>query len=188
MPVGPKTAALRDRLQAQPTYEVTGMPNSLGHNESYENVHRVGCTPNLFQQAAYRGSDQHSPRSPLGYRNQYFDQPYESDSSDQAYSGTSQSLLEAGHQYWQDDMDERPMLQSGNLYDADPCNIESVDQPRSDLEAGSLGPSPPASNAAIRRWKTVKEVQLFDGNLVLDCPVPLKLLSQIQHAQPPERD
>lgn len=34
----------------------------------------------------------------------------------------------------------------------------------------------------------MKEVQLFNGNLVLDCPVPPRLLNQIQHAQPPERD
>lgn len=46
----------------------------------------------------------------------------------------------------------------------------------------------PQSGGGIRRWKTVKEVQLFNGNLVLDCPVPPRLLNQIQHAQPPERD
>ncbi|KAI5288953.1 Chitin synthase, class 1, partial [Ascosphaera acerosa] len=41
---------------------------------------------------------------------------------------------------------------------------------------------------AIRRWKTIKEVQLFQGNLVLDCPAAPRLLNQINHAQPPERD
>jgi chitin synthase len=46
----------------------------------------------------------------------------------------------------------------------------------------------PQSGGGIRRWKTVKEVQLFNGNLVLDCPIPPRLLNQIQHAQPPERD
>jgi chitin synthase len=40
----------------------------------------------------------------------------------------------------------------------------------------------------IRRWKTVKEVQLFNGNLVLDCPIPPRLLNQVPHAEPPERD
>lgn len=34
----------------------------------------------------------------------------------------------------------------------------------------------------------MKEVQLFNGNLVLDCPIPPKLLTQVPHAQPPERD
>ena len=47
-------------------------------------------------------------------------------------------------------------------------------------------PKPAASG--IRRWKTVKEVQLFNGNLVLDCPIPPKLLNMVPHAQPPERD
>ncbi|CAD6500616.1 BgTH12-06326 [Blumeria graminis f. sp. triticale] len=52
-------------------------------------------------------------------------------------------------------------------------------------EAPGTTPSP---GPALRRYKTVKEVQLFDGNLVLDCPIPPKLLNQIPHAQPPERD
>lgn len=34
----------------------------------------------------------------------------------------------------------------------------------------------------------MKEVQLVNGNLVLDCPVPPRLLNQIDHVQPPERD
>jgi chitin synthase len=91
----------------------------------------------------------------------------------------------ATHQYWQDDVDERPMLAPGGSYGPDPHNIDPVG---SDLEAGYADPPPPAANAPIRRWKTVKEVQLFNGNLVLDCPVPPRLLNQIQHAQPPERD
>lgn len=65
------------------------------------------------------------------------------------------------------------------------------------IEDNPYGPDPtegyddgegPPSPAPIRRWKTVKEVQLFNGNLVLDCPIPPKLLSQIPHAAPPERD
>lgn len=31
----------------------------------------------------------------------------------------------------------------------------------------------------MRRWKTVKKVALFKGNLVLDCPVPKKLLQML---------
>jgi chitin synthase len=49
-------------------------------------------------------------------------------------------------------------------------------------------PTPPPQPTTIRRWKTVKEVQLFNGNLVLDCPVPPRLLNQVPHVQPPERD
>jgi chitin synthase len=46
----------------------------------------------------------------------------------------------------------------------------------------------PPPGPVPKRWKTVKEVQLFQGNLVLDCPVPPVLLNEIPHAQPPERD
>lgn len=34
----------------------------------------------------------------------------------------------------------------------------------------------------------MKEVQLFEGNLILDCPVPPRLLNQVEHAPPPGRD
>jgi chitin synthase len=81
---------------------------------------------------------------------------------------------------YQDEPDDRPMLQPGT-YGPDPH-----DGVQPDLEAGFDQPAPIA--APIRRWKTVKEVQLFNGNLVLDCPIPPRLLNQVQHAQPPERD
>lgn len=35
----------------------------------------------------------------------------------------------------------------------------------------------------IKRWKTVKQVKLYRGNLVLDCPVPPVLLSQVNHGE-----
>lgn len=53
---------------------------------------------------------------------------------------------------------------------------------------GNFQQVPAPTPAPIRRWKTVKEVQLYNGNLVLDCPVPPRLLNQIEHAPPPERD
>ena len=186
--MGPGPIQSTDRLQAQPTYEVTGMPNSLGHNESYEDVHQGGYTPNPFQQAAHQGTGQYSLSPPPDHHNQYFDQPYTSDISDQGYGGTPLPVVAAGHQYWQDDVDERPMLAPGGSYGPDPHSLDPVDPSYPDIEAGFEDAPPPPANAAIRRWKTVKEVQLFNGNLVLDCPVPPRLLNQIQHAQPPERD
>lgn len=33
-----------------------------------------------------------------------------------------------------------------------------------------------------------KTIQLFHGNLILDCPIAPRLLKEIPHAQPPERD
>lgn len=81
------------------------------------------------------------------------------------------------------DHDTAPILQPDSAYGPDPHS-----QPGMDYEGYHDEPRPTPSPAPIRRWKTVKEVQLFNGNLVLDCPLPPKLLAQVPHAQPPERD
>jgi chitin synthase len=39
-----------------------------------------------------------------------------------------------------------------------------------------------------RRWKTVRKVNLYLGNFVLDCPVPPRLLNQIQDGKPLVRE
>ncbi|KAK3365791.1 glycosyltransferase family 2 protein [Lasiosphaeria ovina] len=44
-------------------------------------------------------------------------------------------------------------------------------------------PQPPTNNAPIKRWKTVKQVLLYRGNLVLDCPIPPRLLNQLPHGE-----
>lgn len=44
-------------------------------------------------------------------------------------------------------------------------------------------PQPPTNNNPIKRWKTVKQVLLYRGNLVLDCPIPPKLLNQLPHGE-----
>ena len=77
------------------------------------------------------------------------------------------------------------MIPEGNAYGPDPTDLGELhqDQYHDDPTIPMSGtPEPP------RRWKTVKEVQLYQGNLVLDCPVPPKLLAQVNHAEPPERD
>jgi chitin synthase len=83
------------------------------------------------------------------------------------------------------------MIQGANSFGPDPHDahdFEHDDQhgenPFHDDEEIAPAPTP----APIKRWKTVKEVQLFKGNLVLDCPIPPRLLNQVPHAQPPERD
>ena len=81
-------------------------------------------------------------------------------------------------QQYQDD--NVPILQADSAYGPDPHDLEAYQ------DEATVVPTP--SPAPIRRWKTVKEVQLFNGNLVLDCPVPPKLLQQVNHAAPPERD
>ncbi|KAF8420791.1 chitin synthase-domain-containing protein [Tirmania nivea] len=46
-----------------------------------------------------------------------------------------------------------------------------------DTESGYYPSSAPTPQPQIKRWKTVKKVELYKGNLVLDCPVPKKLLA-----------
>ncbi|KAK3714481.1 hypothetical protein LTR37_007787 [Vermiconidia calcicola] len=192
IPMGPGPGASTDRLQAQPTYSVENMPGTFGHSEAYEDAHVHQYTPNPFQQAAHQGTGDYSlspthEQHPAGY----FEHAYASDTHDQRYGSVvhDNEFDAPQHRYYQDEVDSRPMLAPGGSYGPDPHSIEvHPDQDIGDVEAGYNDPPPPAANAPIRRWKTVKEVQLFNGNLVLDCPVPPRLLNQVQHAQPPERD
>jgi chitin synthase len=86
----------------------------------------------------------------------------------------------------------RPMIHGANSYGPDPHDAHDHDLDH-DLDEHPDNPfhdepAPASTPAPIKRWKTVKEVQLFKGNLVLDCPIPPRLLNQVPHAQPPERD
>jgi chitin synthase len=188
IPVGPGGYASTDRLQAQPTYSVNNLPNSYGHNEAYDETHTHGYTPNPYQQAAH----QHpagSSLSPLPSRtpDNYFHEPYGTPiGTTPVHEGAYDAPQ---HPYYQDEPDNRPMLQPSTSYGPDPQQIKPVDPSHPDVEAAYNDHAPPPTSAApIRRWKTVKEVQLYNGNLVLDCPVPPRLLNQVPHAQPPERD
>ena len=87
--------------------------------------------------------------------------------------------------YFDHEEDNRPILQAQDTgYGPDPHSAPGY----SDYD-GAHGRQPSATPVpALKRYKTVKEVQLFNGNLVLDCPIPPKLLNMVPHAQPPERD
>lgn len=67
--------------------------------------------------------------------------------------------------------DQRPMLAQNDSYAQGQPQEPYADDPRRQQT--------PA--APIKRWKTVKQVLLFRGNLVLDCPVPPRLLNQLPH-------
>ncbi|KAK0278410.1 hypothetical protein LTR35_009149 [Friedmanniomyces endolithicus] len=179
IPVGPGPYSPQDRLQPQPTYSVENMPGTFGHSEAYEDTHIHQYTPNPYQQAAHHGTGDYS-LSPQ----------YEHPES-HMYGGPQTpepGYDQPHHGYYQDDPDTRPILAAGTTYGPDPTDVGGPPQhPDDDVEAGFADVQPPP-NARIRRWKTVKEVQLFNGNLVLDCPVPPRLLNQVEHAQPPERD
>jgi len=88
--------------------------------------------------------------------------------------------------YWQDEDATRPMIQGANSFGPDPHEADHDSLAPENPFHDEVHPTP--SPAPIKRWKTVKEVQLFKGNLVLDCPIPPRLLNQVPHAQPPERD
>ncbi|KAI1986776.1 hypothetical protein LOZ51_005937 [Ophidiomyces ophidiicola] len=136
---------------------------------SVENMqHSFGHNEAYEQNHSYRpspGPPRDYTLSPETHHDSYFNPPYQPTAS----PVDDYDLTNYPQRYHDDEV---PILQS----DAAPY---------------SDGPPPimpPPSPAPIRRWKTVKEVQLFNGNLVLDCPIPPRLLSQINHAAPPERD
>ena len=91
---------------------------------------------------------------PQAHQDAYYNQPYDPQ-----------------EQYGDYNDDMHPMLQKDGL--AQP----QTQQPYSDHPHRTPSPAP------IKRWKTVKRVELYRGNLVLDCPVPPKLLNQLPHGE-----
>ncbi|KAI9712210.1 MAG: hypothetical protein M1812_006945 [Candelaria pacifica] len=173
IPTGPGTPS--DRLAAQPTYSVENINNSHGHNEQYENLHPVS-------QQDYNYASHDYAISPQAHHDAYFTQPYDPsphDEEDLSRYSTRQS-------HYVDESDVQPILQPDNPYGPDPHQPIGYDEEEGyhDRPEVDVTPGP----ARIRRWGTVKEVQLFNGNLILDCPIPPKFLQQVPHAEPPERD
>ncbi|KKA19477.1 Chitin synthase A, partial [Rasamsonia emersonii CBS 393.64] len=157
-----------DRLAAQPTYSVEGITNSFGHNEAYEQHHQP-TYPNY--EYSIRPEDHHDA---------YYTQPYQPTAPQEDYD-LGQYPSQENMQPYHDD--RVPILQPDNQY-----GNEQYEPPDYGQQEYHDEPAPTPSPAPIRRWKTVKEVQLFNGNLVLDCPIPPKLLNQVPHAEPPGRD
>ncbi|PWY96550.1 hypothetical protein BO94DRAFT_481434 [Aspergillus sclerotioniger CBS 115572] len=152
-----------DRLAEQPTYSVERLPNSYGHNELYEE----------HQPQVYPGYEYSV--EPEAHHDAYYTQPYQP-----AVTPHEDYDLGQYPEHQQSYTDDRvPILQPDNPFGPDPYADEYEDEP-------TIAPTP--SPAPVRRWKTVKEVQLFNGNLVLDCPIAPTLLSQVPHAEPPGRD
>jgi chitin synthase len=98
--------------------------------------------------------------NPEAHHDAYYNQPYEPRPQQQPYDqGYDQ-------EYDQPYDDHRPMLQH------QPSDAPS--EPYQDQ---------PQQGGGIKRWKTVKQVLLYRGNLVLDCPVPPVLLQQNPHGE-----
>lgn len=160
-------------------YSVENIHSSYGHNEDYEAHHSV-------QPYTYNHPAQDYPISPEDHHDAYYNPPYDPSPSEPPPLSDypSQAHDEQGQAYFEDD--RRPILEPDDPYGPDPTQDTAHLDPAAYQDVAGVEPS--ASPAPIRRWKTVKEVQLFDGNLVLDCPVPPKLLNQVPHAEPPGRD
>ncbi|KAI2630117.1 glycosyltransferase family 2 protein [Xylaria nigripes] len=102
--------------------------------------------------------------NPEQHHDAYYNPPYEP-------QPTTPLNDHQGYEY--DDYDQQPILPHDDSY--------SQPQPQGQ-EPYSDNPSQ-QSAAPIKRWKTVKQVLLYRGNLVLDCPVPPRLLSQLSHGK-----
>lgn len=103
---------------------------------------------------------QHDPN--LGYREDYSVNPEAH--HDAFYNQPYEPGFEQNFEHHDD---RRPMLQ----------------QHDSGVSQGFQDKPPPQQGGGIKRWKTVKEVLLYKGNLVLDCPVPPRLLNQLNHGE-----
>ncbi|RKF65274.1 Chitin synthase C, partial [Golovinomyces cichoracearum] len=156
-----------DRLRAQPTYSVENMQNSYGHNEDYERHNPIAPGYNYQQDYAF---------NPQQHQDQYYHNSYQPT----LHEEVPPTAYGSPDQYYPEQNDLSPMLPPNNSgFGSDIYEYKDVKVPPA---------STPSPVPALRRYKTVKEVQLFNGNLVLDCPIPPKLLNQVPHAQPPERD
>lgn len=97
--------------------------------------------------------------NPEAHHDAYYNQPY-----------TPQPQDPQGYEQGYNDFDDqRPMLTPSGAPEQNPYE----DQPQQ--------PQNPAGG--IKRWKTVKQVLLYRGNLVLDCPVPPIMLAQNPHGE-----
>lgn len=159
----------------QPTYSVENVHSSHGHNTQYEQQQSQMPTAGDISY----GRNEYVV-SPEDHHDQYYTQPY----SPHPQGDYALDPYPTPDQPYRNENDRVPILQPDSAYGPDPHS-----QPgQGDFDGYHDGARPTPSPVPIRRWKTVKEVQLFNGNLVLDCPVPPTLLNQVPHATPPERD
>lgn len=115
-----------------------------------------------------RNTNRQSLGAPAYYpdRDDYPNDPYQPHPQDNSYPMTA-------YQTPYDDDDRRPILDPHSQLNTPLTGaVDSAYFPQST-------PSPSPSTPGLRRWKTVKKVELFNGNLVLDCPVPKKLLGML---------
>lgn len=138
-----------------PQYSVSNLTHSytdVGPMPPSRNAHRQTPPAPPYSHALY----------PEDHRDDYSNEPYQPHPQDDSYPLTT-------YPTHYDDDDRRPIL--------DPHS--QLNTPLTGPGGDRNTPSPSPSTAGLRRWKTVKKVELFNGNLVLDCPVPKKLLGML---------
>ncbi|KAM5380980.1 hypothetical protein ACJZ2D_003289 [Fusarium nematophilum] len=134
-------------------------PNRLATPSDHLNLNAAHSVDNL---SGYNQSDY--AVNPEAHHDAYYNQPYEPDRQyDQGYD---QAYDQQGYDQAYDDPANRPMLQH---QESDAPSEPYQDQPQ--------------QGGGVKRWKTVKKVLLYRGNLVLDCPVPPVLLQQNPHGE-----
>ena len=102
--------------------------------------------------------------NPEAHHDAYYNQPYEP-ASGHGYDNTTP---------FHDD-DSHPMLAHKDS--------QYHDNPQTPAANNNANGGGGGGGGGIKRWKTVKQVLLYRGNLVLDCPIPPKLLNQLPHGE-----
>ncbi|ETR97094.1 hypothetical protein M419DRAFT_26956 [Trichoderma reesei RUT C-30] len=127
--------------------------DTLSYNSQHPSDYSIN--PEAHHDAYYNAPYEPQPHDGQGYdQHQAYDQPgYDQPGYDQ-------------QNYDYDD--RRPMLSHQN-----------TDLPLNQVEETR----PVTPTGGIKRWKTVKQVLLYRGNLVLDCPVPPVLLRENPHGE-----
>ncbi|KAG6002949.1 Chitin synthase, class 3 [Claviceps maximensis] len=104
----------------------------------------------------------------------------------QSYDGDAHiypgRLQDEYHQTYQQDYYEQH-VQDTHAYDLDDRRPMLEDLTRHGSDEQYQGQQQQTPGGGLRRWKTVKPVKLYNGNLILDCPVPPVLLQQLPHGE-----
>jgi chitin synthase len=156
---------------------VENLNNSFGHNENYEQN---------YPPQPGRDYENEYAVNPQQHHDGYYQPPYQPTPGDH---GAHDYPSGDGQAEGFDFDDHRPILQDNPFGPDTHSEIPHSEMSHDHSYVGEAKePLLEENEGGLKRWKTVKEVQLFDGNLVLDCPVPPMLLDRVPHAPAPERD
>ncbi|KAF3085705.1 Chitin synthase, class 1 [Orbilia oligospora] len=142
-----------DEMAVQPTYSVQNLAHSYHQQGQQQPGQQLsGQTPGQqYQNPSYNSHED-------------FDDVYQPSPLEDSYP--MHQYNEPG--YDKDYDDSQPIL-----------SPSQAGFPEGQQDPGYFPPQSTTPVPTIKRWKTVKKVELYQGNLVLDCPVPKKLLSQM---------